>query len=191
MTPLFNKTGVGNLRFGDGLTAGLVFAIALHMTLVPYKVQVVEIPVTTVIEKQVVVKVPKYLTSSDKRQIECLTQNAYFEAGNQSTKGKIAVSNVVMNRAKDGEFPKTPCAVINQKRSGVCQFSWVCEGGKHISNNRTLRESRKVAEQVYLHNVGDVTRGALFYHANYVRPYWSYKFDKTVQIGDHVFYKDS
>lgn len=37
----------------------------------------------------------------------------------------------------------------------------------------------------------DVTNGALFYHANYVNPWWSkprYKLIKTVVIGDHIFY---
>ena len=37
----------------------------------------------------------------------------------------------------------------------------------------------------------DVTNGALFYHANYVNPWWSkpkYKLIKTAVIGDHIFY---
>ena len=48
------------------------------------------------------------LSDHDKRQIQCLAQNAYFEAGNQSIKGKIAVTNVVMNRVEEKRFPQTP-----------------------------------------------------------------------------------
>lgn len=127
------------------------------------------------------------LTAHDKRQIQCLAENAYFEAGNQTEKGKIAVSNVVMNRVESGKFPKTPCAVIHQKTGRTCQFSWVCEGKKKIRDWEEYIESREVAERVYLNKVGDVTRGALFYHANYVNPRW--KLRRVTTIGAHIFYR--
>ncbi len=127
------------------------------------------------------------LSAHDKRQIECLAYNAYFEAGNQSTKGKIAVTNVVMNRVEDKRFPKTPCGVINQRTGRSCQFSWVCQGKRHIRSMQQFTSARNVAEQVYLGNIGDVTRGAKFYHANYVNPRWN--FQRVITIGDHIFYK--
>lgn len=129
------------------------------------------------------------LDAEDKRQIQCLAQNVYFEAGNQSRKGMIAVTNVVMNRVGDGRFPTTPCGVVKQKSRGICQFSWVCERGKVVRDKELYRRSQDVAKDVYLDNVGDVTRGAKFYHANYVRPSWSRAFKRTVTIGDHIFYK--
>lgn len=142
-------------------------------------------------EKIVVNNPPKstepVLTAHDKRQIQCLAENAYFEAGNQTKKGKIAVSNVVMNRVESGKFPETPCGVIHQKRGRTCQFSWVCEGKKKIRDWGEYVESREVAEQVYLNKVGDVTRGALFYHANYVNPKW--KLRRVAIIGAHIFYR--
>lgn len=177
------------LRWGEWVLI-VVLAIMLVFSLAqPAQPTVVKVPVTQVIEKEVVVKVPVRLDNHDERQIQCLAENAYFEAGNQSTKGKIAVTNVVMNRVRDERFPKTPCAVVNQKRGGVCQFSWVCEGKKRIRDWALFRESRRIAEQVYLKNIGDVTRGAKFYHADYVKPSWSYAFDRTAKIGDHIFYK--
>lgn len=141
-----------------------------------------------VIEKQVIVKVPVQLTVQDKKQIKCLADNAYFEAGNQTTKGKIAVTNVVMNRADDGSFPSTPCGVIKQKKQGHCQFSWVCENKKVVDAD-IYKESKHIAEQVYLQNIGDVTAGATFYHASYVHPFWADVFDRTTKIGDHIFYR--
>lgn len=133
------------------------------------------------------VKKPVYLSRHDKQQIQCLAENAYFEAGNQSHKGKIAVTNVVMNRVADKRFPKTPCGVVYQKSRGVCQFSWVCEGKKRIRDMTMFAASRKAAEDVYLRNVGDVTKGAKFYHANYVNPGWNLR--RVTQIGAHIFYK--
>ena len=127
------------------------------------------------------------LSAHDKRQIQCLAKNAYFEAGNQSIRGKIAVTNVVMNRVEDKRFPKTPCGVINQRTNRSCQFSWVCQGKKHIRSMQQYTSAQRVAEQVYLGKIGDVTRGAKFYHANYVNPRWNLQ--RVITIGDHIFYK--
>ena len=35
----------------------------------------------------------------------------------------------------------------------------------------------------------DITDGALFYHANYVRPSWRKKFKRTTEIDKHIFYR--
>ena len=127
------------------------------------------------------------LTAYDKKQIECLAVNTYFEAGNQPTKGKIAVNNVVMNRVNDKRFPSSPCGVIYQKSRRVCQFSWVCEGKKRVRDWKMYHESKRVAKLVYLESVGDVTQGAKFYHAVYVNPRW--RLERVKKIGDHIFYR--
>jgi spore germination cell wall hydrolase CwlJ-like protein len=179
------------LKWGEGFLIGLIVMLLVSLMIPNEKpeTKIVHVPVTKVIEKEVVKKVPVKLNNYDKRQIQCLAENAYFEAGNQSTKGKIAVTNVVMNRVKDSRFPDSPCAVVNQKAGGVCQFSWVCEGKKKIRDWAVYSRARKVAEDVYLKNVGDVTRGAKFYHADYVSPSWGRVFKRTTVIGDHIFYK--
>ena len=140
-----------------------------------------------IVEKPVIEEPEVVLTQFDKRQIQCLAENAYFEAGNQSTKGKIAVTNVVMNRVEDKRFPKTPCGVVHQRTKRVCQFSWVCEGKKRIRSMEQYADAKEVAEQVYLGEVGDNTRGAMFYHADYVNPGWNLR--RVIKIGDHIFYK--
>jgi spore germination cell wall hydrolase CwlJ-like protein len=35
----------------------------------------------------------------------------------------------------------------------------------------------------------DPTKGALFYHARFVRPRWSKKLLRTAVIGGHIFYR--
>lgn len=190
MTKLFeSKIDFPFLRWSEGFFLG-VLAIAALSLLVPNPAPaVVRIPVVQVVEKPVVVKEPVYLNQHDRRQIQCLAENAYFEAGNQSTKGKIAVTNVVMNRVEDRRYPKTPCGVVYQKTGRTCQFSWVCEGKKRIRSMTQYADARKVAEDVYLGNIGDVTGGAKFYHANYVNPGWNLR--RIKQIGDHIFYRET
>jgi len=177
------------IRWAEGFLLGAI-AIIVIISLIPHnqpKPVIIEKPIIKVIEKPTIVKVPVRLTAHDQQQIQCLAENTYFEAGNQSTKGKIAVNNVVMNRVKDPShrFGKTACAVVAQKTKGTCQFSWKCMRLK-IHSHEQFAESKRVAEQVYLGNVGDVTGGAKFYHANYVNPHWN--LHRLIQIGAHIFY---
>ena len=175
------------IRWAEGFTIGVLIFLILTLLVPAPAPAVVKVPVVQIVEKPVVVKEPVILTPHDKQQIQCLTRNAYFEAGNQSMKGKIAVTNVVMNRANDKRFPKTPCGVVYQRTKRVCQFSWVCEGRKQVRSQRQFAESREAAVNVYLNNVGDVTNGAKFYHADYVNPRWNLR--RIMKIGDHIFYK--
>jgi hypothetical protein len=48
------------------------------------------------------------LTFDAKKQIDCLAQNIYHEAGNEAEVGKVAVALVTMNRVEDPRFPKQP-----------------------------------------------------------------------------------
>ena len=38
-------------------------------------------------------------------------------------------------------------------------------------------------------NLLDITDGATHYHADYVQPAWRKSKTKTVEIGDHIFYR--
>jgi len=186
-----NKEDFPYLRWTEGFCVGLILILILAIA-IPTKepeVKIIKIPITKIIEKQIIVKEAVYLNQHDKQQIRCMADNTYFEAGHESTEGKIAVNNVVLNRVKDKRFPKTPCAVINQKARGVCQFSWKCEGEKRIADISAYRKATAVAEDVYLGNYTDVTKGAKFYHADYVSPSWGRVFDRTTKIGAHIFYR--
>ncbi len=50
-----------------------------------------------------------------KAELQHLTAIIYCEAGNQPTKGKIAVANVVLNRVKSRKYPNSIKGVIYQK----------------------------------------------------------------------------
>ena len=74
----------------------------------------------------------------DPIELECMSKNIYFEASTESTAGKIAVGQVVLNRKDSVRFPNTVCDVVYEGihyKSGFpvrdrCQFSWYCDG-KH------------------------------------------------------------
>lgn len=135
------------------------------------------------------------LSEEQLSEIECIADNIYFESVGESTSGKYAVANVVMNRLNHPSFPKHACDVIREKKNTTCQFSWWCEKSKRkISLERKMtvfgenyKKCYDIAFDVYVNKTYDNTDGALFYHATYVKPNW--KYSKTVQIGNHVFYK--
>jgi spore germination cell wall hydrolase CwlJ-like protein len=132
------------------------------------------------------------LTKEAKKQVDCLAENIYHEAGHEPEKGRIAVALVTMNRMQDPRYPKDICSVVKQRVNLTCQFSWFCESGKQVSNPHAYRESLKAALFVYANydKIKDVTYGALFYHADYVNPRWR-GLEKTTVIGRHIFYKES
>ena len=140
------------------------------------------------------------ITSKDKKQIECLTHNIYYEAGYEQYKGQLAVAMVTLRRAATAHYPKTLCGVVKQKTNQVCQFSWWCDEQKKyksIKNIFTAREKNKlediraVATYAFLYHkdIKDDTGGALFYHNTSVDPGWNLK--RTTKIGNHIFYRKS
>ena len=137
--------------------------------------------------------------------VMCLAMNAYWEARNQDINGMIAVSQVVMNRVESEFYPDDPCSVVFQgpekpswKDPSVyypvrhkCQFSWYCDGKSDEvppGDEEIWQDARMVALGVYLGKVDDNTGGALWYHADYVRPAWSEVKEVRATIGDHIFY---
>lgn len=164
---------------------GLVIAAVLWLALFAEPARS-EQTIHTVIEET---PVPE-ITVEDRRQIQCMATNSYFEARNEPKEGIIAVHNVVLNRVSDERFPDNPCEVVYQRNRRGCQFSWYCDGKSDNPRNIELyNELEVLAEEVYIGIHDDVTNGAQFYHANYVRPRWRHSMKKTRQIGAHIFYR--
>ena len=143
----------------------------------------------------------------DIESVVCLAKNAYFEARNQSILSQIAVSQVVMNRVQHKDFPNTVCGVVYEAQLSKwykeklnkevplkdrCQFSWYCDGKADIIRDQDAYElALAVAHQVLSgYDMVDVTKGALWYHATYVRPYWAKEKLYTVKHEDHIFYTE-
>ena len=128
------------------------------------------------------------------RDLDCLALNIYFESLSEPEAGKIAVAHVVMNRVADRRFPNSVCEVIRQGGERVrdrCQFSWWCDGRSDLPHNaRRLRAIKDLAREAYWRRSEDPTGGALWYHADYVSPYWRTAFEKGPTFGRHIFYRD-
>lgn len=128
----------------------------------------------------------------------CLSLNVYFEARNQPLEGQIAVTMVVLNRVSDPQYPNDVCSVVFQAKKDSkgnvirdqCQFSWYCDGK---SDQPTDRDAFRWASYVALGTLygayNDMTKGATHYHSNTVKPKWALTVEKTVEIGDHLFFK--
>ncbi len=131
----------------------------------------------------------EFVKSFSNKEIHCLQQNVYFEARNQSVLGQASVVWVTLNRVNSKKFPNTICGVVWQNK----QFSWTHDGkSDNPKNSQAWEKAKQVSHAVlydYAFNKNDPTAGALFYHADYVNPYWSASFKVTKQIDSHIFYK--
>jgi spore germination cell wall hydrolase CwlJ-like protein len=149
--------------------------------------------------------------------IECMARNIYFEAGNQSKAGMIAVARVVINRVQDRRFPDNVCDVIYEgplreswktkqdptlpeeervyyPQRDRCQFSWYCDGKADEilskQNNIAWRQAQDIAFLVLNFNkYNGIVDGATHYHADYVNPDWNKTITLITKIDDHIFYR--
>jgi len=127
-----------------------------------------------------------------KKELECLTKNMYHESKGEGGFGWLAVGMVTMNRVESKRYPNSICAVVYQNNGKVYQFSWAATKKKFAKPKKSLyNQIHELAVLIYLyHNkMHDITDNALFFHADYVNPYWSKKMKKTTKIGRHIFYK--
>jgi spore germination cell wall hydrolase CwlJ-like protein len=154
------------------------------------------------------VKPLNYIRYSN-QDIDCLAKNIYFEAGVESTAGKLAVANVTLNRTVSEKYPNSVCEVVKEGKHrynankdewiplrDMCQFSWYCDGrGDDPNPGRTWEDAKDLASLV-MHKYQkriliDITDGATHYHANWMDQYpsWSYEHKKVASIDRHIFYK--
>ena len=132
---------------------------------------------------------PQKIELSD-ADFNCLVQAVYFEAGKEIPEGQRAVAEVILHRVQDPRFPKTVCGVIHDSNPKGCQFSWWCDGKSDATPDANRWATSKQAVTDVLDGAyPDPTKGALFYHARFVRPRWARKLEKTAMIGGHIFYR--
>ncbi|WP_088344097.1 MULTISPECIES: cell wall hydrolase [Rhodomicrobium] len=127
------------------------------------------------------------------RELRCMATAVYFEARGESTKGQIAVAQVIMTRVRSDFYPNTICGVVYQGQwnKNACQFSFACDGVADTPKEKdeweaALQVAKNVMSgKVYLEEVGDATH----YHATYVSPQWRKLVKRVTKIGVHIFYK--
>ncbi|ABS62353.1 cell wall hydrolase SleB [Parvibaculum lavamentivorans DS-1] len=124
----------------------------------------------------------------------CLAVGIYFEARGESTEGQLAVARVILNRVGSANYPDSICGVVYQgaSRSTGCQFSFTCDGklSKVPNERRAWAKARRTAQYVTMGRDADPTLApAMFYHADYVQPYWASGMVEVKKIGRHIFYR--
>ena len=148
------------------------------------------------------------LPNDELRQRSCMLEAILFEAGNQSTIGKLAVAIVILNRKDHDSYPNTVCEVVHQgpinswwyKVHGrivpvkhKCQFSYWCDGKpddvETFKGTATYDESVAVVDYVFENYLSFILEGATHYHADYVNPKWASILKKVATIDNHIFYK--
>lgn len=117
--------------------------------------------------------------------VNCMAEALYHEARGEGTRGQAAVAEVILNRVDSGAFPSTVCGVVNQPS----QFSYTIGGRKAIRNKAAYLRARSIAEAALAGAPRVLTGGATYFHTPAVRPAWSHRFQRTVQIGRHIFYR--
>ena len=123
-----------------------------------------------------------------------LAKTIWGEARGEGMQGMQAVANVVMNRVNAASWYGASIKDVVLK---PYQFScWNANDPNRAKIDRLSIEdlaasgALNVARQVISGQLKDITGGATNYHATSVNPSWAAKMTKTVQIGNHVFYKE-
>jgi spore germination cell wall hydrolase CwlJ-like protein len=126
------------------------------------------------------------------RDLECLTQAAYFEARGEGSDGMRAVVQVVLNRARHGAFPDSVCGVVFQgsNRRVGCQFSFTCDGSlRGRPNQAAWNRARDIASAALSGAVYAGVGNATHFHTTAVSPRWRNSLVRVNQVGSHIFYR--
>ena len=128
-------------------------------------------------------------------QSDCLAEVLYYEARGEGTEGQKAVAEVVLQRTRDGSYPRTICGVVYegvQQHSPYCQFSFACDGAlRRPKDTTSWARVRHLADAILSGAVrlAGETRHAIAYHSIGVDPAWADEMVMTAQIGNHIFYR--
>jgi spore germination cell wall hydrolase CwlJ-like protein len=141
----------------------------------------------------------------DVEELNCMTKNLYFEAGNQKTDtAMVAVGYTVINRVKSKNYPSNVCGVVYQGHKTAsgnfvknkCQFSWVCDGKRDEPKNnyaerKAYERAKRIALEVLTNRAKNPIGNATLYHATYVTPYWAKVSKRVRKIESHIFYSNA
>lgn len=131
----------------------------------------------------------------ERKNLECLAKNVYYEARGEPRAGQYAVAEVTMNRKASKRYPATVCAVVHEKRWDAIRkryvgaFSWTEFYAVPEPVGEAWELAQRVAEDVYHGRAPTQLDGATYYHATYIRPSWARTQERVARIGRHVFYR--
>ena len=117
-------------------------------------------------------------------ELRCLASAIYFEAGNETLSGQLAVGRVIVDRTKSGRFPASYCGVVHQHS----QFSFVRHGAIPAvkADCPRWRHAVAVARIADTGSWQSPVEGALYFHAARINPAW--RMQRIAQVDNHIFY---
>ena len=136
------------------------------------------------------------VVSEYQKEVQCLTEAAYFEAANQPEEGIRAVLQVIKNRKEAKGFPASFCGVVQQPK----QFSYrndLQPGQMKPIKIKNSLDKEAVEKIHYLSELtaqgtlrNDLPEGTLYYAHKKVKNHWTKRFERVKVIHQHVFYKE-
>jgi N-acetylmuramoyl-L-alanine amidase len=133
--------------------------------------------------------------AAERRNLECLAKNVYFEARGEPPAGMVAVAQVTMNRKASRQYPDSLCGVVYQKNWDAVRgryvgaFSWTEFDALPAPEGEAWERAQEVAEAVYYRRAPSTLQGALYFHAAHIRPEWAKERKLVARIGRHLFYR--
>lgn len=133
----------------------------------------------------------------DQRQMDVLAACLVGEAGGEGPRGMQAVMNVIVNRSGN-DYLKFSAVALRPKQFSMFNKATGSKPTKTVAQIIDQYRNHPLWAQAHLYvrdavagTLPDVTVNAKFYHAQRVAPKWANPKNRTAQVGNHVFYKES
>ena len=120
---------------------------------------------------------------SSEKEMSCLAHAIYYEARGEPVGGRIAVAEVIVNRANN---VRGICDVVYEKNNNHAQFSWAHSSHRY-PGGEAWEESQALAKIIMSRYIPSLTDHATYFATCGYRP--DQNISMTVKIGTHCFWK--
>jgi spore germination cell wall hydrolase CwlJ-like protein len=112
----------------------------------------------------------------NQKELECLSENIYFEGRNTDYAEMIRISSIVQNRIKFNKYKYNNCQIIHKYK----QFSWTLQKSNNLQkiikltqNNpkelKAWQDSQAIAKLSLENHLYNNAGNSTAYHANYIK----------------------
>ena len=115
-------------------------------------------------------------------ELDCMERAMYFESNRSSRDGMVAVGTVVMNRVESGQYPRSVCGVVGQRK----QFAPGVMTRR--MNTDTAPQLREAAQSVLEGERHPLVGDAQFFHAASYRASYD-NMHYVLTTGGNAFYE--
>ena len=149
---------------------------------------------TTPVVKSALAKAEDLVKAKLLKEHRCLAEALYYEARGEGKAGQKAIAEVIFTRVRNGNYGNSICAVVYEGAGRPhCQFSFTCNGDLKLPKKaKSWMRAQDLAARIMTgeERLNGSTGGATNFHATSVDPLWAGTLQRTVQIGNHIFYKN-